>query len=162
MTDDLAKQFPQGLDGARGLARGVGRLLGDVGYATLPEFSLRNNRRADVAGLDAKGRFMIVEIKSSTADFRADQKWPEYLEFCDAFVFRDPVTEPRAKAMLARLKHDHIDGKIRRHQNDDMHDASVLLGKFIGASPSNSERVTATALRKYAGSIGEIPEFLSP
>ena len=86
MTDGLAKQFPQGLDGARGLARGVGRLLGDMGYATLPEFSLRNNRRADVAGLDAKGRFMIVEIKSSTADFRADQKWPEYWNFATPFI----------------------------------------------------------------------------
>ena len=96
MTDDLAKQFPQGLDGALGLARGVGRLLGDMGYATLPEFSLRNNRRADVAGLDAKGRFMIVEIKSSTADFRADQKWPEYLEFCDAFYFAVAQDFPRS------------------------------------------------------------------
>lgn len=96
MTDGLAKQFPQGLDGARGLARGVGRLLGDMGYATLPEFSLRNNRRADVAGLDAKGRFMNVEIKSSTADFRADQKWPEYLEFCDAFYFAVAQDFPRS------------------------------------------------------------------
>ena len=96
MTDDLAKQLPQALDGARGLARGVGRLLGDMGYATLTEFSLKNNRRADVAGLDAKGRFTIVEIKSSTADFRADQKWPEYLEFCDAFYFAVAQDFPRS------------------------------------------------------------------
>ena len=73
----------------------------------------------------------------------------------------NPVTEPRAKAMLARLRHDYIDGKIRRYEDDGMHAASVLLGKFVGASPPNSERATAIALRQYAESIGDVPEFLS-
>jgi hypothetical protein len=30
---------------------------------------------------------MIVEIKSSVADYRTDRKWTEYLAFCDAFYF---------------------------------------------------------------------------
>jgi len=29
----------------------------------------------------------MVEIKSSVEDFRADQKWPEYLDFCDELYF---------------------------------------------------------------------------
>ena len=30
---------------------------------------------------------MIVEVKSSIADFKSDQKWPEYMPFCDEFYF---------------------------------------------------------------------------
>ena len=40
-----------------------------------------------MAALDPKGNIFIIEIKSSIADFRADQKWHEYLEFCDGFFF---------------------------------------------------------------------------
>ena len=72
----------------------------------------------------------------------------------------DPVTDSRAKAMLARLKHAYIDGNIRKHQNDDMHSFLVLLTKFHGSRPPNSERVTAPALRQYAEAIGDIPAFL--
>ena len=35
--------------------------------------------------VDAPAR--SVEVKASTADFRADRKWPEYLRFCDRFYF---------------------------------------------------------------------------
>lgn len=69
------------------LARGVCRHLGALGYATLTEFQLASGRRVDVIGLDAGGRVVIVEIKSSVADYRADRKWTAYLEFCDAFYF---------------------------------------------------------------------------
>lgn len=77
------------------LARGVCRTLDALGHATLTEFTVRNGRRADVIGLDAKGRFTIVEVKTSLADFRADAKWPEYLEFCDHFYFAVPTDFPR-------------------------------------------------------------------
>ena len=81
-------------DTAQKLARGVGRLLRDLGYDSLAEFTLRSGRRADLAGIDRKGRIAIIEIKSSTADFRADQKWPEYLDYCDLFYFAVPVDFP--------------------------------------------------------------------
>ncbi len=29
----------------------------------------------------------MVEVKSSTADFKSDSKWTEYLEWCDALFF---------------------------------------------------------------------------
>ena len=35
-----------------------------------------------------------MEIKTSTADYRADRKWNEYLEFCDAFYFAVPAAFP--------------------------------------------------------------------
>ena len=72
----------------------------------------------------------------------------------------NPVTDQRAKAMLVRLKHDYIDGKIQRHEDDGMHSVAILFTKLYGLRPKNSERATAIALRQYAESIGEVPEFL--
>ena len=72
---------------ASDITRGVCRLLGDMGYRVVREFKLSSGRRVDVAGLDRAGKFVVVEVKSSTADFRSDGKWPSYLEFCDAFYF---------------------------------------------------------------------------
>ena len=70
---------------AQQLTRGVGRLLRHMGYDSLTEFTLRSGRRADVVGINRKGKIVIAEIKISAADFRADQKWPEYMDFCDLF-----------------------------------------------------------------------------
>lgn len=86
---DLATADPAPL-----LARGVARLLGEMGYACLAEFTLRSGRRVDVVGLDGHGRLLVVEIKRSVADFRADGKWPEYLAYCDAFYFAVPEGFP--------------------------------------------------------------------
>jgi hypothetical protein len=83
------------------VARGVIRLLGHMGFACLTEFSLNNGRRADVAGLDGKGRFVLVEIKVSVADFRSDQKWPEYLGHADLFFFAVPDSFPHAMVSAA-------------------------------------------------------------
>lgn len=69
------------------LMRGAARLFADMGLAPLAEFRLPNGRRADLAGLDLKGRLVIAEVKSCQADFDADAKWMEYLGFCDEFYF---------------------------------------------------------------------------
>lgn len=90
---DAAAAAPDDL--ARALARGIGRMLDEIGQTCLYEFTLRNGRRADVIAMAADGRFTIVEIKTSIADFRADAKWPEYLEFCDSFYFAVPEDFPQ-------------------------------------------------------------------
>ena len=82
------------LDALR-LARGVCRMLADWGYRALTEFTLANGRRADVIGLAPDGRFVVVEIKTSEADYLSDQKWEDYLEFCDLFYFAVPEGFPR-------------------------------------------------------------------
>jgi len=69
------------------LTRGVMRLFLDLGMSPLAEFKLANGRRADVAGIDRAGKITIAEIKSCRADFDADQKWPEYLDYCDRYFF---------------------------------------------------------------------------
>jgi hypothetical protein len=69
------------------IQRGVMRLLRDLGLAGIPEVTLANGRRADVAAVSDTGEIVIIEIKSSLADFRADSKWSDYLPFCDQFYF---------------------------------------------------------------------------
>ena len=85
----------QQMNSASLLCRGVCRALTDLGYAPLPEFSLASGRRADIFALSDRGDAVIVEIKSSVEDFRTDQKWPDYLDFCDRFYFAVPVGFPR-------------------------------------------------------------------
>jgi hypothetical protein len=82
-------------DFPRELARGVCRALAHRGFATLLEVSLANGRRADVLGLGRNGEIVIVEVKSSIADFRADHKWPDYRDFCDRLYFAVAEGFPR-------------------------------------------------------------------
>lgn len=77
-----------------GVTRGVCRWLGDLGYAALTEFKLSNGRRADVAGLSPDGTIVMVEVKSTVADFRADNKWLDYVPYCDGFSFAVPEHFP--------------------------------------------------------------------
>jgi len=72
---------------ARDIARGCCRLLAQLGLVAVPEVTLPNRRRADLTTLSPKGAIGIVEIKSSIADFQADQKWPAYLDCCETFHF---------------------------------------------------------------------------
>lgn len=46
--------------------------------------------RADVVALNTKGKIVIVEIKSSWADFATDKKWRKYLDYCHKFYFAIP------------------------------------------------------------------------
>ncbi len=69
------------------IARGICRYLRNLGYSPLTEFKLLSKRRVDVIGLNKTGQFIIIEIKSSVADFRADEKWPQYLPFADQMYF---------------------------------------------------------------------------
>lgn len=78
------------------LSRGLARYFAAHGLVSLPEFTLRSGRRADLLCLDGRCRITIVEIKSSIEDFRCDQKWPDYLEFCDHFYFAVPESFPRS------------------------------------------------------------------
>lgn len=77
------------------IARGLTRSFAAHGLVSLAEFTLRSGRRVDLFCLDAKSRITIVEIKSSIEDFRTDQKWPDYLDYCDYFYFAVPESFPQ-------------------------------------------------------------------
>ena len=53
----------------------------------LHEVRLANGRRADILALRPDGGFVCIEIYSGLADFRADQKWPDYRDYADALCF---------------------------------------------------------------------------
>ncbi|QGZ93218.1 MmcB family DNA repair protein [Terricaulis silvestris] len=77
------------------LARGVTRMLLDHGLTPILEVPLANGRRADVMALTPHGEIWIVETKSCLADYACDEKWPDYLEYCDRFFFGVTETFPR-------------------------------------------------------------------
>ena len=85
-----------------GVTRGVARLLEDLGYEWLAEFKLTTGRRVDLIGVDRGGTFVIIEVKTSIADYRGDTKWPEYLAWCDLFYFAVPPAFPRSSKPPAR------------------------------------------------------------
>ena len=90
-----APPAPQSLPSAPLLARGICRALDQLGYASLVEFPLINGRRADILGLGKAGDLVIVEIKSSVADFRGDRKWASYRDFADRLYFAVPNHFPQ-------------------------------------------------------------------
>jgi hypothetical protein len=72
---------------ALAIARGTRRLLRAQKFATLTELPLASGRRADIVALAVDATILIVEIKSSIADFRTDVKWPDYRAHCDRLYF---------------------------------------------------------------------------
>jgi hypothetical protein len=81
------------LDGppiAAEVARGVTRLFCRHELFAMCEVPLPNGRRADLMAIGPKGELTIVEIKVSKADLLGDQKWTDYLEYCDRFFWAVP------------------------------------------------------------------------
>ena len=78
------------------VARGIGRLFARNNIWCLSEVRLKNGRRADLMGIDAKGLVVIVEIKVARADLLGDAKWPDYLDYCDRFYWGLPPGLDRA------------------------------------------------------------------
>ena len=79
---------------ALAVARGTARLLHALGRCVVSELGLPSGRRADLVALDGSGEIWIVEIKSSVADFRADQKWQDYRAHCDRLFFATCMEVP--------------------------------------------------------------------
>ena len=79
---------------ALAIARGTARFLHALGYAVVSELPLPSGRRADLVALGGDGEVIIVEIKSSVADFRADQKWMDYRLHCDRLFFATTLDVP--------------------------------------------------------------------
>jgi hypothetical protein len=79
---------------ALAIARGTARFLHALGYCVVSELPLPSGRRADLVALGGDGEIIIIEIKSSVADFRADQKWMEYRLHCDRLFFATVVDVP--------------------------------------------------------------------
>ena len=103
------------------LARGVCRMLGEMGFAALTEFPTRSGRRMDVCALGPKGEVWCVEVKSSRADFQSDSKWPDYLDWCDRLFFAVPEGFPEDLLPLEHglIRADAWGAEIMREALDD-------------------------------------------
>jgi len=107
---------------ATDVARGVSRLMLRHDYVCLCEVPLANGRRADLMGVDARGRIIIVEIKVSRADLLGDGKWRDYLDYCDRFFWAVPQgfdlgpfeTEPFRPETAGLIVADRYDAGIVR------------------------------------------------
>jgi hypothetical protein len=75
---------------ASDVARGVTRLFCRQDQFAICEMPLPNGRRVDLMAIDPKGGLTIVEIKVAKADLVGDDKWTEYLEYCDRFFWAVP------------------------------------------------------------------------
>jgi len=131
------------------IARGVCRMLGELGHGTLTEFSLGNGRRADVIGLDRDGRFVIVEVKSCPADFLSDAKWEDYLPFCDRYYFAVAADFPQE---LLPGEHGLIVA--------DAFDAVVV--REAAEAPMHASRRKAQLLRFALTATGRLSGLVDP
>ena len=138
---------------AQDVARGVTRLFYRQDLFAICEVPLPNGRRADMVALDSSGLLTIVEIKVSRSDLVADQKWHDYLDYCDRFywavplgfaldLFEDELREPGLCGLIVA----------------DRYDAAVLREPVLRKLPSarrkaETLRFARRAARRLAGDL---------
>ena len=125
------------------ITRGVCRLFHDLGFGTLTEFKLSNGRRVDVMAIDRNGEFVIVEVKSTVTDYRADRKWHEYLAFCERFYFAVPAGFPLALLPddCGLIVADPYDASVRRESFNRKLNASRKRRQLIRFALAASDRL---------------------
>ena len=113
------------------VTRGVCRLLRARGLAPLVEVPLPDGRRADVMGTTADGKLWVVEVKSSPEDFWADLKWPDYLAWCDRFLFAVPAGFPQdlIPVEVGLIVADGFGGEILRHDPRPVPDTTLAAAR---------------------------------
>ena len=87
---------------AEALKKASAMMFFRYGYSMTYELGLKawGRRRADVIGNKLNGDIVLIEVKSSVADFRSDTKWTEYLEFADRVYLM--FTEQVARKIQAK------------------------------------------------------------
>jgi hypothetical protein len=147
----MAAQAKLEICGAAAVARGVSRLFIRNQIVVQPEVSLRNHRRADLMGINQKGEIILVEIKCARADLLGDQKWLEYLDYCDRFYWAVP----------AGFDHGPISGDAFLPERTglivaDAYDAEIIRPATLVALPAarrkvETERLARLAMRRLMG-----------
>lgn len=150
-SGELDRNYPTRPQLTEGVTRGVVHLLAGLGFSPLPEFKLLSSRRVDVAGLDAKGRFLFVEVKSSVADFRADGKWRDYLDYCDWFYFAVPPRFPLdiLPVDVGVIAADAHDGAILRPATEMMLNGNRRRNQTLRFARSAADRVSRPLCLRY-------------
>lgn len=138
---------------AQDVARGVMRLFARNDIWCLSEVPLKNGRRADLMGVDAKGLIVIVEIKVARGDLLGDSKWPDYLDFCDRFFWGVPPGLDRAPLESEAYRPDACGVIV-----GDGYDAEILrhapLDPLAAARRKvQVERLARIAMRRHTAAL---------
>ena len=117
------------------LARGVARALRALDFVTVDELVPTPGLRVDLMALGPKGEVWVIECKSGMADFRADQKWQFYLDWCDRFFWAVDADFPTEvlPAETGLILADAYDAEIVRMGPETPLDAArrkVMVQKF--------------------------------
>lgn len=138
---------------AADVARGISRLFARNDIWCLPEVALKNARRADLMGIDPKGLIVIVEIKVARGDLLSDNKWPDYLDFCDRFFWGVPPELDRSPLETADYKPEATGVIVA-----DGYDAEIVrpaaLTKLASARrKAQVERLARLGMRRHTALI---------
>ena len=69
------------------ISRGVMRHFAQIGLSSLSEFSPTRGLRVDIVALGPSDEIWIVECKSGRNDFKSENKWHNYLDWCDRYFW---------------------------------------------------------------------------
>lgn len=131
------------------VARGIGRLFARNDIWCLAEVPLRNGRRADLMGIDAKGLIVIVEIKVARADLLGDAKWPEYLDFCDRFYWGLPPALDRAPLATEAYRPDTCGVIVADGYDAEILRPAALAPLAAARRKSQVEHLARIAMRRH-------------
>lgn len=127
---------------------GVQKLFLRLGIPVLSELPLANGRRADLVGIDRKGGIIIVEIKSSIGDLKADHKWPDYRAHCDRLYFASHSEVPIElfPEDCGFILADGFDGYIMREAPEHRMSAPARKAIMLRFSRVAAKRLTKAEL----------------
>lgn len=134
---------------ASDVARGIGRLFARNDIWCLPEVSLKNGRRADLMGIDAKGLIVIVEIKVARADLLGDTKWPDYLDFCDRFYWGVPPGLDRSPLSADGYQPDETGVIVADGYDAEIVRQASLTRLAAARRKAQVERLARLAMRRH-------------
>jgi hypothetical protein len=135
------------------VARGIQRLFARNDIWCLPEVPIRNGRRADLMGIDARGSVVIVEIKVARADLLGDAKWPDYLDFCDRFFWGVPPGLDRAPLESAAFRPDTCGVIVADGYDAEILRPAALEPLAAARRKVEVERLARIAMRRHTALI---------
>ena len=139
------------LCGAAAVARGVSRLFVRNQIVVQPEVSLRNHRRADLMGLNQKGEIIVVEIKCARGDLLGDQKWLEYLDYCDRFYWAVPAGFDHAPIAGEAFLPDRTGLIVADAYDAEIIRPAALVALSAARRKTETERLARLAMRRLMG-----------
>ena len=127
---------------------GVQRLFLRLGIPVLSELPFADGRRADLVGIGRKGEVIIVEIKSSIGDLKADHKWQDYRAHCDRLYFASHAEVPMElfPESCGFILADGFDGYIMRDAPEHRMSAATRKSVMLRFSRVAARRLTKAEL----------------